>query len=159
MIVRAALASLLAFTLACGGDDSHEGAAAEAPSPAEAPAPATRPEGTELELRFEGGEAALRAIRDEMRAPALRALFPETIGDVIEQLAPVPERLRAAIAPDARVVGLRVGEASVVAVGVRGGREPFGPNVQLLAGAPVARVGSWPDRRRGGPRSRSRMTS
>lgn len=130
------LALICALCFACGpnADEADPGAAAE--PEAAAPAVVPLPEGTGLELWFEGGQEALSAIRDEMRTPALRALFPETMGDVLEQLAPLPDRLKERIAADARIVGIRIEDDTVVAARVRLDANALGPDIALPAGAP-----------------------
>ena len=82
------LFTTLAF--GCSGGDEPAN-----PVPAPAPElPATPPANMTLEVWFAGGSDALTAVRDQVRAEALRNMLPATMAELFERLAPVPDTIK-----------------------------------------------------------------
>ncbi|MCA9577717.1 MAG: hypothetical protein R3B40_22010 [Polyangiales bacterium] len=135
---RAALGALLAVLVsavpACSGGDQPA-----APTPAPAPElPNTPPDNMTMEVWFTGGRDALTAVRDQVRAEALRTMLPATMAEAFDHLAPVPDSVKPRVRDDAPIVGVRVDDAQVAAALVRTdeGQFPLGVGVTLVDGGP-----------------------
>lgn len=135
-----ALLSLLLLGLAssaasCSGSDQPA-----TPPPQAAPAlDATPPAGMTFEVWFTGGRDAVTAVRDQVRAEALRTTLPATMAELFERLAPIPDAIKPHLREDAPVVALRIDDAQVAAglVSLDQGPHPLGVGVTLVDGGPA----------------------